>query len=77
MSLTRASIIVFVVVAVLTTLFMVKLSQGQATPSSPTDESKVPHYFGPWPNWALSPLTLPMPPSPSPATAPAPRRSRR
>ena len=26
-------------------------------PSGPTDESKVPHYFGPYPNWALSPLT--------------------
>ncbi|MGW3268293.1 multicopper oxidase domain-containing protein [Streptomyces sp. NPDC001056] len=26
-------------------------------PSSPTDETKVPHYFGPWPNWANSPLT--------------------
>ena len=21
-------------------------------PSSPTDATKVPHYFGPWPNWA-------------------------
>jgi FtsP/CotA-like multicopper oxidase with cupredoxin domain len=28
-----------------------------AAPISPTDESKVPHYFGPYPNWALSPLT--------------------
>lgn len=27
-------------------------------PTSPTDETKVPHYFGPWPNWANSPLTL-------------------
>ncbi|HEU5204738.1 MAG TPA: hypothetical protein VFU17_10620, partial [Candidatus Limnocylindrales bacterium] len=26
-------------------------------PAGPTDESKVPHYFGPYPNWALSPLT--------------------
>ena len=26
-------------------------------PSSAKDESKVPHYFGPWPNWANSPLT--------------------
>ena len=24
--------------------------------ASPTDEEKVPHYFGPNPNWALSPL---------------------
>jgi FtsP/CotA-like multicopper oxidase with cupredoxin domain len=27
----------------------------KAQPSSPTDESKVPHYFGPYPNWANSP----------------------
>ncbi len=25
----------------------------------PKDQTQVPHYFGPWPNWALSPLTLP------------------
>ena len=30
-----------------------------AVPSAPTDESKVPHYFGPYPNWANSPLALP------------------
>lgn len=30
-----------------------------ALPSSPTDESTVPHYFGPYPNWANSPFTLP------------------
>ena len=38
---------------------MVKMSQGQAAPGSPTDSTAVPHYYGPWPNWALSPLTLP------------------
>ena len=59
MSLARASILVFVVVALLTTLFMLKLSQGEAAPARPTDSTAVPHYFGPWPNWALSPLTLP------------------
>ena len=30
-----------------------------AAPAGPTDKSKVPHYFGPWPNWANSPYTLP------------------
>ena len=30
-----------------------------ASPASPVDESKVPHYFGPYPNWANSPLTAP------------------
>jgi FtsP/CotA-like multicopper oxidase with cupredoxin domain len=34
------------------------LAQGSG-PASPTDESKVPHYFGPYPNWANSPYTLP------------------
>jgi FtsP/CotA-like multicopper oxidase with cupredoxin domain len=29
-----------------------------AAPTSPTDESKVPHYFGPYPNWANSPQVL-------------------
>ena len=29
----------------------------RGAPSGPTDESKVPHYFGPYPNWANSPLT--------------------
>ena len=28
-------------------------------PSIPTDQTKVPHYFGPYPNWANSPLTQP------------------
>jgi Ca2+-binding RTX toxin-like protein/FtsP/CotA-like multicopper oxidase with cupredoxin domain len=30
-----------------------------AMPASPVDETAVPHYFGPYPNWANSPLTLP------------------
>jgi FtsP/CotA-like multicopper oxidase with cupredoxin domain len=30
-----------------------------AAPTNPTDESKVPHYFGPNPNWANSPYALP------------------
>jgi len=30
-------------------------SAGAAGPASPTDETKVPHYFGPYPNWANSP----------------------
>jgi hypothetical protein len=32
---------------------------GAAMPMSAVDESKVPHYFGPFPNWANSPFTLP------------------
>ena len=30
-----------------------------AAPASAVDESKVPHYFGPYPNWANSQFTLP------------------
>ena len=30
-----------------------------ALPTSPVDEKVVPHYFGPYPNWANSPFTLP------------------
>ena len=30
-----------------------------AAPTSPVDQTKVPHYFGPYPNWANSPLTAP------------------
>ncbi len=59
MSLTKASILVFILVALLTTVFMIKMTQGEALPARPTDGTAVPHYFGPWPNWALSPLTMP------------------
>lgn len=31
--------------------------QAAGLPSSPTDATKVPHYFGPWANWANSPFT--------------------
>jgi FtsP/CotA-like multicopper oxidase with cupredoxin domain len=34
------------------------LAQGSG-PASSTDESKIPHYFGPWPNWANSPFSMP------------------
>lgn len=33
-------------------------SPTQAAPASPTDETKVPHYYGPYPNWALSQLPV-------------------
>ncbi len=33
--------------------------QASAMPMDPMDETKVPHYFGPNPNWALSPLRQP------------------
>ncbi len=30
-----------------------------AAPTGPTDQAAVPHYFGPFPNWANSPFTIP------------------
>jgi FtsP/CotA-like multicopper oxidase with cupredoxin domain len=57
MSLAKASVLVFIAVALLTALFMVKMTQGEA--AAPANIPGVPHYFGPWPNWVLSPLTLP------------------
>ena len=44
---------------VLTTLVFGGTVNATAMPANPTDESKVPHYFGPYPNWANSPFTLP------------------
>ena len=32
-------------------------AEAASAPASATDETKVPHYFGPYPNWANSPLT--------------------
>ena len=57
MSFAKVSVLVFVALALVTAVFMLRMSQGQAIPAGPTDSSKVPHYFGPFPNWALSPLT--------------------
>ena len=34
-------------------------AENAAMPMDPRDETKVPHYFGPNPNWALSPFRLP------------------
>ena len=43
---------------VVVALSMAFAAVAQAAPSSPTDETKVPHYFGPYPNWANSPLRV-------------------
>jgi FtsP/CotA-like multicopper oxidase with cupredoxin domain len=37
----------------------IQVNNVSAMPMDPMDQTKVPHYFGPWPNWALSPLTSP------------------
>ncbi|MGW5433605.1 multicopper oxidase domain-containing protein [Streptomyces sp. NPDC004059] len=61
--LTVALIIAGAAMAMLMSLPPSQVQQAQAAaaadgPSSPTDETKVPHYFGPSPNWANSPLTV-------------------
>ena len=37
----------------------IPVSNVTAMPAGPTDETEVPHYFGPYPNWANSPFTQP------------------
>ncbi|HET9908304.1 MAG TPA: fibronectin type III domain-containing protein [Anaerolineales bacterium] len=56
---TRKFLNILVSFMVITTLFAGNSSNATAMPMNPTDETKVPHYFGPYPNWANSPFTLP------------------
>lgn len=51
----------FTILAMLSMFFgsIGRLQNVTAAPTSPVDEAKVPHYFGPYPNWANSPFTLP------------------
>src|SRR5215208_627384 len=56
---TRKVLNILVSLMVLTTLFAGSTGNATAMPMTPTDETKVPHYFGPYPNWANSPFTLP------------------
>ena len=46
MSLAKFSVLVFVLVALITTLFLIKMSQGFAMPTSPTGRDKVPTTSG-------------------------------
>ena len=56
---TRKFLNIIVSLMVLTSLLFGGSNNVNAMPASPTDETEVPHYFGPYPNWANSPLTLP------------------
>ena len=56
---TRKFLNILVSLMVLTTLVFGGSIQATAAPADPLDETKVPHYFGPNPNWANSPFTLP------------------
>ena len=55
---TRKFLNILVSLMVLTTLFAGSTASVTAMPMDPMDETKVPHYFGPNPNWANSPFTL-------------------
>ena len=50
---------IIVSLIVIAALSMGSSGNASAMPMDATDETKVPHYFGPYPNWANSPLTLP------------------
>ncbi len=57
----RKSLKFLLMLLVFTSIIFGSTSRVQPTtamPMSPTDESKVPHAFGPYPNWANSPFTL-------------------
>ena len=47
MSFAKLSVLGFLAVALATTVFLLVMGPSFAAPGSPTDESKVPHYFGP------------------------------
>ncbi len=56
----RKSVNLIILLVMIFSLFSGEVkSTVSAQPASPVDESIVPHYFGPYPNWALSPLTYP------------------
>ena len=55
---TTLSIVFFIVLAAALTIVSFGLGDTFAAPTNPQDATKVPHYFGPWPNWANSPLTV-------------------
>jgi FtsP/CotA-like multicopper oxidase with cupredoxin domain len=55
----RKSLNILVSLMVLTTLFFGSTGNATAMPASDVDQTKVPHYFGPYPNWANSPYALP------------------
>jgi FtsP/CotA-like multicopper oxidase with cupredoxin domain len=42
----------------LSSLLLGSASSATAMPTGPVDETKVPHYFGPYANWANSPFTM-------------------
>ena len=60
--MTGRKVLIYVLVLLVLVSFVIaitgQLQSVSAMPAYPTDETKVPHYFGPYPNWANSPFTL-------------------
>ena len=50
--------ILLTILAMVLAMAATALGTGAAVAATPPDPAKVPHYFGPYPNWANSPLTL-------------------
>ncbi|HET7820741.1 MAG TPA: multicopper oxidase domain-containing protein [Ornithinibacter sp.] len=50
--------ILLTILAMVIAMAATAMGTGAAVAATPPDPAKVPHYFGPWPNWANSPLTL-------------------
>ena len=55
---TTMTAVLLTVLAMVFAMATTALGSGAAVAAVPPDPAKVPHYFGPWPNWANSPLTL-------------------
>lgn len=56
--LSRKFLHIVISLLMVTSLLLGASGQANAMPASPVDETKVPHYFGPYPNWANSPQVL-------------------
>ncbi len=50
---------IILAVIMLSSVLFGSISQVTAAPVAQTGGTDTPHYFGPWPNWATSPLTMP------------------
>ena len=50
--------ILLMLLAMVVPMITTAVPVGAAAASPTADPPRVPHYFGPWPNWANSPLTL-------------------
>ncbi len=58
--LLSTTVLILLLISLITGNFPIEVEAApEKLPASPVDESVVPHYFGPYPNWGLSALTNP------------------